>query len=196
MFIGHFAVGLAAKPFAPKVSVGTLVLAGCLPDLVWLPFLLAGMERVAIKPGITAANHLDLVEIAFSHSLLMDFVWAALLAAGYYAWRRDRRAAWILFALVLSHWLLDFISHRPDMPLAPGLEGRYRDATARPRRHLRFLGDDRTADGDVVPEPRRAPASQPARGVRRERGDLLDRHRLGLLGGSPPSICAICVVCG
>lgn len=125
MFIGHFAVGLAAKPAVPKVSLGTLMVAGCLADLIWAPFLLLGLEQVAIKPGITAANHLDLVKIAFSHSLLMDMVWATLLAVAYYARRRDRCAAWVLLALVLSHWVLDFISHRPDMPLAPGLEARY-----------------------------------------------------------------------
>ena len=120
MFIGHFAAGLVAKPAAPKVSLGTLVLAGCLADLIWAPFLLLGLERVAIKPGITAANTLDLISVAFSHSLLMDAVWGALFAGAYLAWRRDRRGAWAIFAAVMSHWLLDFVSHRPLRALAIG----------------------------------------------------------------------------
>jgi hypothetical protein len=51
----------------------------------------------------------------------MDAIWAALLAAGYFVLRRYPRGAWLIFAAVLSHWVLDVISHRPDMQLAPGL---------------------------------------------------------------------------
>lgn len=120
MFVGHFAVGFAAKPAAPKTSLGTLFLAALLADVLWIAFAFIGLEHVAIKPGITAVNALDLVDIGFSHSLAMDTVWAALLAGIYFLLRRYRRGAWIVFALVLSHWLLDFVSHRPDMPLVPG----------------------------------------------------------------------------
>jgi hypothetical protein len=84
-----------------------------------------GLEHVAIKPGITATNALDLYDYPLSHSLLMDAVWGGLLAGVYYAVRRYSRGAWILFAAVLSHWVLDWISHRPDMPLAPGLHQYY-----------------------------------------------------------------------
>jgi hypothetical protein len=51
----------------------------------------------------------------------MDGLWAALLAAAYFLKRRNPRGAWVIFGPVLSHWLLDWISHRPDMPLVPGL---------------------------------------------------------------------------
>jgi hypothetical protein len=60
-----------------------------------------------------------------SHSLLLDVVWAGAFAAVYFWRRQDRRAAWVIFAAVLSHWLLDWVSHRPDMPLAPGLARSY-----------------------------------------------------------------------
>lgn len=120
MFVGHFAVGFASKRAAPRASLGTLVLAALLADwLVWA-FVVLGIEHIAIKPGITTTNALDLYDYPWSHSLLMDLVWAALFAAGYYAFRRYARGAWLVFAAVLSHWVLDWISHRPDMPLAPG----------------------------------------------------------------------------
>ncbi len=125
MLVGHVAVGLAAKRLTPRVSLGTLVLAALLPDLLWCIFLLAGLEQVAILPGRGAVNYLDAVNIAFSHSLLMNALWGALLAAAYYSVRRYVPGAVVLFAAVLSHWLLDFISHRPDMPLAPGLAQHY-----------------------------------------------------------------------
>src|SRR3989442_939539 len=68
-----------------------------------------------------AIDVLEAHEIAFSHSLVIDIVWAGLLAGVYFLWRRYGRAAWILFIAVMSHWLLDFASHPPDMPLAPGI---------------------------------------------------------------------------
>jgi hypothetical protein len=121
MFIGHVAVGLAAKPLAPRASVMALVAGAMLVDLVWPVFLLAGIERVRIAPGITVFNPLDFVHYPWTHSLLMVTV-AALGLAVLYRWRTGyRRGAWVLAALVLSHWVLDFVSHRPDLPLAPGL---------------------------------------------------------------------------
>lgn len=121
MLVGHIAVGLAAKRIAPRVSLGTLVLASVLPDLLWCAFLLAGIEQAQLKPGRGAVNYLAASNIAFSHGLLMDVLWGALLAAAYFFLRRNARAAGLLCAAVLSHWLLDFVSHRADMPLAPGM---------------------------------------------------------------------------
>jgi len=121
MLIGHFAVGLAAKRVAPKVSVGTLVLASVVADLLFWLFILLGIEHVRVQPGITATNALDLYDIPISHSLLMDTVWAALLGAAYFLRHRYPRGACVIFIVVLSHWLLDFVSHRPDIPLAPGV---------------------------------------------------------------------------
>jgi len=125
MFVGHFAVGLASKPFAPKVSLVTLILAASLSDILWIFFFSAGIEQVVIQPGLMVANSLNLVYIPYSHSLLMDAVWGGLLAGVYFYIRRDGRGASLLFAAVVSHWILDMATHRPDMPLAPGLEARF-----------------------------------------------------------------------
>ncbi len=120
MFIGHFGLAMAAKKVAPKPSLGTLVLAAQLVDGVWPVLVLLGWERVEIQPGITAVTPLDFVSYPYTHSLAAGAVWAALLAGGYYGLRRDRTGAAWLAALVLSHWVLDFVSHRPDLPLWPG----------------------------------------------------------------------------
>jgi hypothetical protein len=55
----------------------------------------------------------------------MDVLWGALLAGAYFLWRRRSRAAWILLAAVVSHWVLDVISHRPDMRIGPGIPGAF-----------------------------------------------------------------------
>jgi len=121
MFIGHFGVALAAKPIAPKTSLGTMMLATSLPDLLGFLFLIVGIEHFSIQPGITAANPLNLYDIPLSHSLAMDVVWGALFAGIYYFARRDSRGALVAFMAVISHWLLDFVSHRPDISFAPGV---------------------------------------------------------------------------
>jgi membrane-bound metal-dependent hydrolase YbcI (DUF457 family) len=121
MLVGHIAVGLAAKRVTPRVSLGTTVLAALLPDLLWCVFLLAGIEHIELRPGRGAVNYLAASDMAFSHSLLMDAVWGALLAAVYFRARHYARGAWVLFAAVMSHWLLDFVAHPPDMALGPGV---------------------------------------------------------------------------
>jgi hypothetical protein len=120
MLVGHIAIGLTAKRVEPTVSLGTLVLAAMLADLLWCVFMIVGIEHVQFVSGKGAANYFVARNIAFSHSLLMDGLWAALFAVTYFGVRRHVRGAWIVFLAVLSHWVLDFISHKPDMPLAPG----------------------------------------------------------------------------
>ena len=120
MFLGHFGVAFGAKRYAPTVGLGSLFLAAQFVDLLWPVLLLAGMERVAIVPGITAATPLDFQSYPISHSLAAVIGWAFLLGAVHYAMFRSRRAAIVIGILVASHWVLDFVVHRPDLPLAPG----------------------------------------------------------------------------
>ena len=120
MFIGHFALGYAAKRLAPRASLGTLFTAAQLPDALWPVFLLAGVERATIVPGDTAFTPLRFDSYPVSHSLVSVIAWGALFGALHF-WRERRTLdACVLGALVVSHWLLDFASHRPDMPLWPG----------------------------------------------------------------------------
>jgi len=113
-------VALGAKGVAPRTSLGTLILAAQWADLLWPVLLLAGVERVKISPGITRASPLDFTHYPISHSLLALVLWGGLFGL-LYAWRRrNRTGAWVVGALVVSHWLLDLIVHRPDLPLYPG----------------------------------------------------------------------------
>ena len=120
MFIGHLAVGFASKRLTPQLPLPLLVLAPNLLDVLWPVFLALGIESVKIDPGNTAVTPLDLHDYPWSHSLLMALVWSAL--AAFFGWigLRQIKAAGLLAALVFSHWILDFVTHRPDMPLWPG----------------------------------------------------------------------------
>jgi hypothetical protein len=120
MFLEHFAVALGAKRLAPRTSLGTLVAAGQLVDLVWAALILAGVEVVRVDPGNTAHTPLDFVSYPYTHAGTSVLLWAAAFGVAYYARRRDRTGAWVVAGLVASHWLLDALGHRPDLPLWPG----------------------------------------------------------------------------
>ena len=120
MFIGHFGVGFAAKKFIKKPSLGTLFFASQFIDLLWPLFLILGIENVSIDPGNTVVTPLNFIYYPFSHSLIGAFVWALLFGAVYYFIKKDLKTSIWLGILVLSHWILDFITHRPDLPLFIG----------------------------------------------------------------------------
>jgi membrane-bound metal-dependent hydrolase YbcI (DUF457 family) len=102
------------------VSLGSLFLAAQLLDLAWPTLLLVGVERVRIAPGVTAVTPLDFEHYPVTHSLAGAALWGLGLAALYALLTRYRRGAWVLFVLVISHWVLDLVVHRPDLPLYPG----------------------------------------------------------------------------
>ncbi len=119
MFIGHIALGLAGKRAAPSVSLATWLTSVQLVDLLWPVFLLAGLEHVRIAPGITRFTPLDFYDYPITHSLVGSLGWAALFAIGCIVVYRNARIAFLLAAGVVSHWVLDVISHRPDVPVFP-----------------------------------------------------------------------------
>lgn len=125
MFIGHFAVGFAAKRVAPRTSLATLVAAASFLDIAWPILVLVGIESVRIDPGNTAFTPLDFTSYPWTHSLVMAVLWGIAFALVYRARTGYARGAWALAALVPSHWVLDWISHRPDLPLVPGASSRY-----------------------------------------------------------------------
>jgi membrane-bound metal-dependent hydrolase YbcI (DUF457 family) len=120
MFIGHYAMGLAAKRLAPRTSLGTLFVAPTLADLLWPVFLLLGWEQARMVADPNPFLNLWLDHIPISHSLVALLAWGMLF--GYAYWKRTSyvRGAVVICALVLSHWVLDVVTHRPDMPLYPG----------------------------------------------------------------------------
>jgi hypothetical protein len=120
LFIGHYGVSLAAKRWAPQLSLGWLFLAVQGLDVLFGSFVLLGIEKMAIVPGFTAYNPYDLIFMPYSHSLLGALAWSVLVAviARLLLGRAGGAAALVLGACVLSHWVLDLPMHTPDLPLA------------------------------------------------------------------------------
>ena len=122
MFIGHFGFGLAAKKVDRRPSLGTLFLASQFIDLLWPLFLLFGLEKVRIDLGNTAFTPLDFYYYPFSHSFLAVLLWALLFGGIYFILKRRLGTSILLGGLVLSHWILDLVTHRPDLPIFPWSE--------------------------------------------------------------------------
>jgi hypothetical protein len=98
MGFGHCAVGLAAKPLAPKLPLGILLLATLIPDLLAIAFAWAGIEG-------------DKTVLPWSHGLFMSVVWSVAAALVVRRLYHDDRAGTVVGLLVFSHWVLDFVSH-------------------------------------------------------------------------------------
>jgi len=120
MFIGHFAVGFAAKRVAPRLSLGALFAAVALADIIWPVLVALGLEQVRIDPGNTAFTPLDFVSYPYSHSLVLLCLWGILFGLVCARIVHDRRMLVVAAVLIVSHWVLDWLTHRPDMPLYPG----------------------------------------------------------------------------
>lgn len=119
MFAGHYGPSLAIRAVRPQVPLWLLFIAAQLVDIAWATLVLAGVERVRIVPGFTAASPLDLYYMPYTHSLVAAVLWSLGLAIAckglYRSWAWAAAAA--VGAVVLSHWFLDLVVHRPDLPL-------------------------------------------------------------------------------
>jgi hypothetical protein len=119
MFVGHYGVSFAAKQVDPQIPLWLLFIAVQWLDVVWAPLVLLGIEKVRIVPGFTASNPLDLYYMPYTHSLVAASLWslAALFAYRLMAQERRWTPAIVVGGAVFSHWVLDFIVHRQDLPL-------------------------------------------------------------------------------
>jgi membrane-bound metal-dependent hydrolase YbcI (DUF457 family) len=119
MFIGHYGASFGAKAHSPSIPLWLLFLAVQFVDILWSLFVLLGIEKVRIVPGITATNPFDLYYMPYTHSLDGALFWSIAAALAYRFFRPTHRwlAATVVGAAVFSHWILDLIVHRPDLAL-------------------------------------------------------------------------------
>ena len=117
MFVGHYGPSFVAKRLAPGVALWVLFLAVQLLDVLWAIFVFLGVERVRIVPGFTRTNALDLYYMPYTHSLPGAAAWSVAAAIVYRWLTGSGRGGIVVGAAVFSHWLLDLLVHRPDLPL-------------------------------------------------------------------------------
>jgi membrane-bound metal-dependent hydrolase YbcI (DUF457 family) len=117
MFIGHFAVGLAAKKASPKLNLGLLFIACQLLDLIWPVLVLLGVEKVSVDPTATVVTPFNFSYYPYSHSLLMTVLYSLILGFLFWKIKKSLKTGIVLGLVVTSHWILDLLTHRPDLPL-------------------------------------------------------------------------------
>jgi hypothetical protein len=118
LFTGHYSFSFAGKSAERRIPLWLLFIAVQFIDVLWSIFVLLGIEKVRIVPGITASNALDLYYMPYTHSLLGVLCWSALayVVCQLVPSLRGKRTGLIL-AAAFSHWILDLIVHRPDLAL-------------------------------------------------------------------------------
>ncbi len=119
MFVGHYGPGFAIRAARPDVPLWLLFIAVQAVDIAWATFVLAGIEKVRIVPGITAASPLDLYYMPYTHSLVAAVAWSvatAVICRVLFRWKDWSAATWVGVA-VFSHWAIDLLVHRPDLAL-------------------------------------------------------------------------------
>lgn len=122
MFAGHFGVAAAVKSINPELPLWSLFVSTQLLDIAYIPLDLAGLE--AIEPIGDGGYASVMVYAFYTHSLvgalLLSIIAAAL--AGFFG---GKKPGLIIGAVVFSHWILDLIVHRPDLPIFPGNAGHF-----------------------------------------------------------------------
>ncbi len=118
MFVGHYAAALALKKFEKRASLGVLFLAVQFVDILFFPFVLLGLERMNIVENFTQSTHFELEFMPYTHSLVAALLWAGV-AYAIFRWLfvKNNSVAVVVALAVFSHWLLDLITHTPDLPL-------------------------------------------------------------------------------
>jgi membrane-bound metal-dependent hydrolase YbcI (DUF457 family) len=119
MLFGHYSAAFLAKAAEPRLPLWSLAIAVQFVDVSWAACLLLGIEHMRIDPAL-ASNPFDLYDMPYTHSLVGVLGWAALAAAAAFAWQRSGVAALVVGAAVASHWLADWLVHRPDLLLWSG----------------------------------------------------------------------------
>lgn len=117
MFIGHFAVGLGAKKYVPAINLGLLFFACQFLDLLWPVLVLLGVENVTVDYDATVVTPLNFSQYPYSHSLVMTILFSLAIGGGIYKYLHSKKAGFVLALVVFSHWFLDYLTHRPDLPV-------------------------------------------------------------------------------
>ena len=116
MIAGHYAVATAARAKYPEVPLWALMVSTQLLDIIFIPLYAAGIEKLVIIGGGGYGE--TIIHADYTHSLVGALFLSA--AAGFFARKwLSKQASLVIAAVVFSHWILDIIVHRMDMPLLP-----------------------------------------------------------------------------
>ena len=123
MFVGHYSVAFAAKSDRNKIPLWVLFIAVQFLDYIWATLVLLGIEKLRVIKGFTAGSMLDSYFHPYSHSLIAAIAWSCVAGLAYKIFCSRRRflyrkyGAFMVGAVVFSHWILDLIAHPRDLAI-------------------------------------------------------------------------------
>jgi hypothetical protein len=120
MVAGHFGLAAGIKKIAPRLPLWSLLLATFFLDVVFIFFAASGLEKIIpVDPTNPNAYGGSLIRAYYTHSLVGALLISAI--AGLFAgWRWGKRGGYVIAGVVFSHWILDLLVHRSDLPILPG----------------------------------------------------------------------------
>jgi hypothetical protein len=120
MVAGHFGLAAGIKKIAPRLPLWSLLLATFFLDVVFIFFAASGLEKIIpVDPSNPNAYGGSVIHAYYTHSLIGALLISAI--AGLFAgWRWGQRGGYVIAGVVFSHWILDLLVHRPDLPILPG----------------------------------------------------------------------------
>jgi membrane-bound metal-dependent hydrolase YbcI (DUF457 family) len=122
MIAGHFGFAAVSKSASPETPLWALMLATVWLDVLFVPLFLMGVESLAPVAGRPGGYGAYVIHADYTHSLLGAIVLSGAFGAAFYR-RWGRSVATVLALVAFSHWVLDLLVHRADMPFLPGNAG-------------------------------------------------------------------------
>ena len=119
--INHAATALLVKRKYPATPMIWLLLSVQLMELFWVAFNYLGLEKTTTEPTVKSVSDIHLAYMPYSHSIVSGF------GLGLLAWLvvgKVLRKPVIGLAVcigIVSHLILDLITHAPDIAIAPGI---------------------------------------------------------------------------
>jgi len=122
MIAGHFGFAAAVKSQERRVPLWSLMLATAWLDVIFIPLFLSGIETIEKAPDATGSYGGGIIHANYTHSLV-GAAFLSLVFGGAFGWRWGRRTGAVLGLVAFSHWVLDLVVHRADLPILPGNVG-------------------------------------------------------------------------
>lgn len=119
--INHSITALVIKKYSPSTPLLPILISVQLIEVLWVVLNIIGVEHTDFEPTVSSLADVHLEFAPYSHSIAFTILWAAL--AWWVVAAIFKKPAWgpAIAIGVMSHIVLDIITHSPDVEIIPFL---------------------------------------------------------------------------